>query len=61
MNWPDRRPSSRRARCPSLRVFSGPDLGTVTTVEAILDSLLERLAERNSDFYELVDGRLIRR
>jgi hypothetical protein len=42
-------------------VFSGPDLGTVTTVEAILDSLLERLAERNSDFYELVDGRLIRR
>ncbi len=50
-----------QADTPSLRVFTGPDLGTPTTVDAILDSLLERLAERNSDFYELVDGRLIRR
>lgn len=29
-----------------------------TSLDAAIDSLIERVAERNSDFYELLDGRL---
>lgn len=45
----------------SVQVFGGVDLSTPTTLEAALESLVERLAERNSDFYELVGGQLIAR
>lgn len=43
---------------PSISVYGGADLSTTTSIDAALSSLVERLAERNSDFYELLDGRL---
>lgn len=43
---------------PAINVFGGPDLATRTTLDAAIDILIEVLAERNSDFYELIDGRL---
>jgi hypothetical protein len=43
---------------PSIKVYGGADLATKTSLEAALSSLIERVAERNSDFYELLDGRL---
>lgn len=46
---------------PSIQVFSGPTLSDPTTIDAFVDLLLESLAERNSDFYELLGGRLVRR
>lgn len=43
---------------PSINVYGGPDLATKTSLDAAISSLIERVAERNSDFYELLDGRL---
>lgn len=43
---------------PAINVFGGPDLATKTNLDAALATLIEVLAERNSDFYELLDGRL---
>jgi hypothetical protein len=46
---------------PSLTTFGGPELSSEISIDDAITSLLERLVERNSDFYEVVDGRLIRR
>jgi hypothetical protein len=49
------------AGSPSIQSFSGPTLSSGVTVEWFLDNLVERVAERNSDFYELKDGQLFKR
>jgi hypothetical protein len=43
---------------PTLRTYGGEELATPTTLDAALQTLIERLAERNSDFYEPVAGQL---
>lgn len=49
------------SRAPSLTTYGGQDLAIEISIEDAISSLLERLVERNSDFYEVVDGRLTRR
>jgi hypothetical protein len=46
---------------PALEVFGGPDLATPTTIDIAIGQLVEVVAERNSDFYEVVAGKLKRR
>jgi hypothetical protein len=46
---------------PSMKAFGMDGLSTPMTVEAFLDGLIERVAERNSDFYELRAVTLIKR
>ena len=46
---------------PTLRVFGGAGLSSPATLDSFLDTLIERVAERNSDFYEVVGGQIVRR
>ncbi len=43
---------------PSIKVYGGADLATKTSLDAAIGSLIEVVAERNSDFYEVLNGRL---